>query len=379
MTYTVHCATRLILSDDAAADLTREVGALPPGRALVVTDDGLVRAGLVAPLMEALRAAGREPEAFSAVPSNPGVDDVRAAMAAARAVDPVVVVAVGGGSPIDVAKAVGLLLAHGSDDWESFQWGRRPITNGSLPVIALPTTAGTGSEVTHVAVIGDRTGFKKGLVHPVLFARAAIVDGGLTQGLPPRMTAATGLDAFTHAVEAYLGRRHNPSMDLLALAALRAIARWLPEATRHGENLEARREMAQAAAWAGMAMDQAGLGLCHALCGPLTSVYHLHHGLGNALLLPAVLAFNAEAIPPARWPALRDAVGLPEFAEPLALAAWTRALVAGLGLPTTLREVKAEASTFATIAEEATRMAMIANNVRPAGAAECHAVLEAAL
>ena len=124
-------------------------------------------------------------------------------------------------------------------------------------------------------------------------------------------------------------------------------------------------------------MDQAGLGLCHALCGPLTSVYHLHHGLGNALLLPAVLAFNAEAVPAARWPALRQALGLPESAEPLALADWTRTFVAGLGLPTTLREVKAEASSFAAMAEEATRMAMIANNVRSAGAAECRAVLEA--
>ncbi|MBI5830048.1 MAG: iron-containing alcohol dehydrogenase [Chloroflexi bacterium] len=195
----------MIFSDDASADLAREAGALPPGRALVVTDDGLMRAGLVAPLMEALRGAGRVSDAFSAIPSNPGAEDVRAAMAVARAANPAVVVAVGGGSPIDVAKAVGLLLAHDSDDWESYQWGRSPITNGSRPVIAIPTTAGTGSEVTHVAVIGDHTGFKKGLVHATLFARVAIVDGGLMRGLPPQMTAATGMDAFTHAVEAYLG------------------------------------------------------------------------------------------------------------------------------------------------------------------------------
>ncbi|MBM4425248.1 MAG: iron-containing alcohol dehydrogenase [Chloroflexi bacterium] len=379
MAYTVHCPTKLIFSDDAAADLTREAGALPPGGALVVTDEGLMRAGLAAPLIEALRGAGRTPETFSAIPSNPAVEDVRAAMAVARAVNPAVVVAVGGGSPIDVAKAVALLLAHDSDDWESYQWGRSPITNASRPVIAVPTTAGTGSEVTHVAVIGDHAGFKKGLVHPMLFARTAIVDGGLMRGLPPQMTAATGMDAFTHAVEAYLGRRHNPSMDMLALAALRAIVRWLPEATHRGEKVESRREMAQAALWAGMAMDQAGLGLCHALCGPLTSVYHLHHGLGNALLLPAVLAFNAEAVPAERWPALCAAVGLPESAAPSALAEWTRAFVAGLGLPTTLRAVNVESSSFAAMAEEATRMAMIGNNARPAGVAECRAVFEAAL
>src|SRR3989304_2391687 len=151
MTYTVHCPTKLIFSDDAGADLARDAsaGALPPGRALVGTDDGLLRAGLVAPLVEALRGAGRAPEVFSAIPSNPGVDDVRAAMAVARAVNPVVVVAVGGGSPIDVAKAVGLLLAHDSDDWESYQWGRSPITNGSRPAIAIPTTTRTGRGGPH--------------------------------------------------------------------------------------------------------------------------------------------------------------------------------------------------------------------------------------
>jgi alcohol dehydrogenase class IV len=378
MSYTVHCTTKLVFSEDAAADLAREIDALPPGPAFVVTDQGVVQAGLVAPLVEAVRRVGRALAVFSDIPSNPGVDDVRAARSAAAAAAPSVVVAIGGGSPIDVAKAVGLLLAHSSDDWESFQWGRLPIMSNPLPVIAIPTTAGTGSEVTHVAVIGDHTGFKKGLVHPALFARVAIVDGGLMCGLPPRLTAATGLDALTHALEAYLGRRANPSMDLFALAAVRAIVPWLPEATRHGDNLEARRAMAQAAAWAGIAMDQTGLGLCHALCGPLTSEYHLHHGLGNALLLPAVLAFGAPAVSAARWAALRDALGLPAAAQPAGLATWARAFIDELGLPR-LRQMNVDRSTLDVMAESATRMAMIANNVRAAGAAECRAVLEAAL
>jgi 4-hydroxybutyrate dehydrogenase len=378
MTYSVYCATQLIITDDACAELAREVGTLPNGPAFVVTDEGVLRAGLVAPVLEALRAAGRVAEVFSAVPSNPGVEDVRAACAAAAPIAPAVIVAIGGGSPIDVAKALGLLLAHDSDDWESFQWGRRPVSQPSRPVIAVPTTAGTGAEVTHVAVIGDQAGFKKGLVHANLFTRSAIVDGGLMRGLPPALTAATGLDALTHAFEAYLGQRANPSMDLLALAAVRAIVRWLPVATHHGDTLEARREMAQAAAWAGMAMDQTGLGLCHALCGPLTSTYHLHHGLGNALLLPAVLAYDAAAVPAARWPALRAAVGMAETAQPRDLARWTEAFVARLGLPT-LSEMAVDRSTFDAMAEEATRMAMIGNNIRPATAADCRAVLEAAL
>lgn len=379
MPYMLFCPTKLIVSADAGADLAREVEELPPGRALVVTDSGLLQAGIVKPWLESLAQAGREPAVFSDVPTNPAVEDVRAAVAAARRVDPVVIVAVGGGSPMDVAKAVGLLLGHVSDDWESFQWARVPVTRSSRPVIAVPTTAGTGSEVTHVAVIGDSAGFKKGLVHPNLFPRAAIVDGRLMLGLPPALTAATGLDALTHGIEAYLGQRHNPSMDLFALAALRAIVRWLPRAVARGDDVDARCEMAQAASWAGMAMDQAGLGLCHALCGPLTTAYHLHHGLGNALLLPAVLAFNAPAISPARWPALREALDLPASAHPADAAEWVRGFVFALGLPTTLRQVPVDAARLEAMAQEAMRMAMIHNNVRPATANDCRAVLEAAL
>jgi alcohol dehydrogenase class IV len=376
--YSVFCSTKLTFSDDSGAELAREAAGAPAGPAFVVTDDGVTRAGLTAPLLDALRSAGREVAVFSAVPSNPGVDDVRAAVAAAAAVEPALIVAIGGGSPMDVAKALGLLLAHASDDWETFQWARRPVTQASLPVFAIPTTAGTGAEVTHVAVIGDHAGFKKGLAHANLFPRTAIIDSGLMRGLPPAITAATGMDALTHAFEAYLGQRANPTMDMLALAAVRAITLWLPVAVQHGEDLAARREMAQAAAWAGMAMDQTGLGLCHALCGPLTSTYHLHHGLGNALLLPAVLAFNAEAVPEARWPALRAAVGISDQAQPRDLARWTEYFIARLGLPT-LAEAGVQVASFDAMAEEATRMAMIGNNVRPASAADCRAVLEAAL
>lgn len=378
MTYSVFCSTKLIFTDDAGAELAREAGALPSGPAMVITDAGVIQAGLTAPLVEALRGTGHAVNVFSAVPSNPGVDDVRAACAAAGAPAPALLVAIGGGSPMDVAKALGLLLAHGSDDWESFQWARTPVTKPSLPVITIPTTAGTGAEASHVAVIGDSNGFKKGLVHLNLFARAAIVDGGLMRGLPANITAATGMDALTHAFEAYLGQRANPSLDLLALAAVRTITRWLPVATQHGDNLDARREMAQAATWAGLAMDQTGLGLCHALCGPLTSVYHLHHGLGNALLLPAVLDFNAPAVPAARWPALRAAVGISDKAQPRDLARWTDVFVARLGLPS-WHDLNLDASHFDAMAEEATRMAMIGNNVRAASAADCRAVLDMAL
>ena len=383
MAHTFFCPTKLIFSDDAAADLGRELAASGAGPAFVVTDACIVATGILARLMPALTAAGRPVEVFSDVPGNPGVATVAAALAAAQAVKPSALVTVCGGSAMDVAKAVSVLLAHPGVSWPDLQAGRAALTGARVPLIALPTAAGTGSEVSHVAVIGAADGFKKGIVHASLFPAVAIVDAGLALSLPPRLTAATGMDALVHAIEAYLGRRadglNRPTLDLLALGAIRAIVRALPVAVADGANLAARRALAQAAAWAGMAMDQAGLGLCHALCGPLSAHHEVHHGLGNAVLLPAVLGFNAPAIPEERWPALRHALGLVGDAEPEALSGWATGFLTSIGLPTTLRDLGLDGATFSAIAAEATRMAMIGNNVRPAGEAECLAVLAAAL
>lgn len=373
------CPTKLIFSDRAATDLDRELAAIGDGPAFVVTDAGIVAAGILAQLKAALTAGGRAVEVFDGTPGNPGGDTVAAALAAARSLGPAVLVAVGGGSAIDVAKAVSVLLAHPGMSWSDLQAGRAVLTGARIPLIALPTTAGTGSEVSHVAVIGAADGFKKGVVHASLFPAAAIVDAGLALSLPPRLTAATGMDALVHALEAYLGRRASPTLDLFALGAMQAIVRALPVAVADGSNLTARRALAQAAAWAGMAMDQAGLGLCHALCGPLSAHHDVHHGLGNAVLLPAVLGFNAPAISEDRWPALRDALDLASEASPAALSFWAVGFLRRIGLPTTLRDLGLNGATFPQIAAEATRMAMIGNNVRPAGEAECLAVLAAAL
>jgi len=271
MTHTFYCPTKLIFSDGAAADMERELAALSPGPVMVVTDAGLLATGIIDSFIPALTAGGRSVEVFSDVPGNPGVATVAAALAKAQAIGTNALVAVGGGSAIDVAKAVSVLLPHVGVSWEDLQAGRAKLSGARVPMIALPTTAGTGSEISHVAVIGATDGFKKGVVHTSLFPSVAIVDASLALSLPPKLTAATGMDAFVHAIEAYSGRRANPSMDLLALGAMRAIVGYLPRAVADGADLTARREMAQAAAWAGMAMDQAGLGLCHALCGPLSA------------------------------------------------------------------------------------------------------------
>jgi alcohol dehydrogenase class IV len=245
-----------------------------------------------------------------------------------------------------------------------------------LPVIAIPTTAGTGSEATHVTVIGDHTGFKKGVVHSEVFTKIAILDGSLTLSLPAKLTAATGMDVLVHAMEAYLGKRANPMTDMFALGAIRSVVRWLPEATKNGKNLEARKAMTESATIGGIAMDQAGLGLDHALAGPVAATYHLHHGLAVSTLLPLTLAFDAPAITPARWEPLRDAMRLPESARPEDLSAWSTKFIENLGLPTRLAEVGVQKADISKLAENTTRMAMFANNIRQATAEDCAKLLE---
>ena len=376
MSATFHCPTKLIFSDNASQDLVRELGSANP--ITIITDSGVTQAGIVEPLVQALRNSGHVLQIYSEIPGNPNVGDVNKALAAIGTSQPAFIVAIGGGSVIDSAKAVSILLTHSGISWEDLQWGRAAIQYAPVPFIAVPTTAGTGSEVSHVAVIGDHTGFKKGVVHPALFARTAILDGGLTCALPAKLTAATGMDALVHAIEAYLGRRANPTTDLYALAALKQAVYWLPKATAQGDFIAARRKMMEAATWAGIAMDQAGLGLAHALCGPLAARYHLHHGLGVALLLPATLSFNAQAISTERWDELCKAIGEPALAAG-ELGQWARKFIASLGLPTSLGEVKVEVDSLNAMAEEAMRMAMIGNNVRTVMLEDCRWVLEAAL
>jgi alcohol dehydrogenase len=210
-----------------------------------------------------------------------------------------------------------------------------------------------------------------------MFPHAAILDPALTRSLPPHLTAATGMDAFIHALETYLGRQANPYTDQLALAALGTIWHMLPRATANGDDLAARQAMLLAATWAGTAMDHAGLGLIHSLSGPLTGHLHLHHGLTNALLLPYVMRFNLPAISEARRKTLNTLFGLPAGAGPETLVNTLAQFVDHLGLPTRLRELADSLSgvDWEAIAEETTRMVLIHNNPRAASLADCRDIL----
>ncbi len=370
---------RIVWGSPAAEVLPGVLDGLGARRALVVTDPGVAATGLPAEMAAALAAAGIDPAVHAEVSGNPTVGDVAAARARAADHGSDALVAVGGGSAIDTAKAAAMLMANGGE-YADYQWEGRPVARRSRPFAAVPTTAGTGSEVSKVAVISDPAQpFKKGVASPLMFAHAAVLDPLVTVGLPPPVTAATGMDAFVHALEAYTGRRTNPISDMLALESLRLCMAGLERATRDGSDLAARRSMMLAALYGGMAMDQAGLGLVHALSGGLCSHLHLHHGLANARLLPYVAAFNGPAIAGDRRRVVNQIMGLDPEAPPERLTDVFTGLVEALGLPVGLADLRADTAglDWDAVAEESMRMVMIPNNPRPVAVEDCRSILDA--
>lgn len=375
MEFDFYSPVKLVFGQPVATALPATLAELEVERVLLLSDAGLASIGLVDQIAGALNNAGWQVVAFTQVQSNPTVRDVEAAVALARQADAQALTALGGGSVIDVGKAAGLLLANGGR-YADYQFGGRPITRPALPMIAVPTTAGTGSEVTKVTVIEDEeTRFKKGVLSPLLFARAAVLDPALTLSLPAHLTAATGVDVVGHALEAYVGRRANPLSDALALDALRRAYQHLPQATRQGEDLAARQEMMLASTMAGLAFDQSGLGIIHSAAGPVAGHYGLHHGLCIGLLLPHGLAYNLPALGNKRA-ALLQALGMSASTTDEDVVAGVKAWLQDLGLPSTLGELGISDPDLPAMAEEASRMVLLPNNPRPATALDCQRILE---
>jgi alcohol dehydrogenase len=378
MPFTYHLPTKIIFGQPALEALRAELAALTAERVLLVSDAGLARLGLVEQFRAGLSDDGRQVVVFADIGTNPTTTEVAAGLALAQELGSQAIVALGGGSAIDVAKAIAMLMANGGS-YADYQWGGKPITRPGLPLLATPTTAGTGSEVTKVAVIVDPDRpFKKGVLSPHMFPHAAVIDPELTRSLPLLLTAATGMDAFSHGLEAYIGRRANPHTDPFALAALETIWWALPRAVADGQNMPAREAMMLAAIWAGTAMDHAGLGLIHSLSGPLTGALHLHHGLANAILLPHVLRFNLPAIPPDRRRRLNTLTGLAADAPGEALVDHLIGFVRGLGLSARLTDVidlTGVEQLSGRLIEDTLRMAMTPNNPRTATASDVETIL----
>lgn len=263
----------------------------PAGQVFVITDPGLARSGMVTPVLEALRAQGSAVTLYQDVEADPPEARVLAVVAAAIAARASMIIGIGGGSSLDTAKLVALLAATPQELPAVYGIG---LAKGPrLPLIQIPTTAGTGSEVTPIAIVTTPTQEKKGVISPLLYPDLAILDAELTLGLPPAVTAMTGIDAMVHAIEAYTSRiKKNPLADALAREALSLLYVNLPRVLANGQDIEARSAMLAGSMMAGMAFANAPVGAVHALAYPLGGHFHVPHGLSNALVLAPVLAYN---------------------------------------------------------------------------------------
>ena len=266
-------------------------------RPLLVTDPGLMAIGLVQPVIAALEQAGFAPVVFDQVREDPPEATVLTAADLGRSQGVDGVIAVGGGSSMDVAKVVAVLLA--GQQALSQLYGVGNVSGGRLPLVLVPTTAGTGSEVTPVAVITTGETTKAGVSSPVLLPDAAVLDADLTLGLPPAVTAMTGVDAMVHAIEAYASAspNNNPISNNLATQALTLMGGSLERAVHHGDDIAARSDMLLGSLLAGQAFANSPVAAVHALAYPIGGHFHVPHGLSNALVLPHVLRFNAKVAP----------------------------------------------------------------------------------
>jgi len=286
--------TRVVFGPGVHRDVKIELQALGCSRAVLVTDKGLAESTDIPARVE--KALGDAcVGVYSDVEPDSGVHivDQGAAFARERGADSVV--SVGGGSPMDTAKGIAIVLKEGGQlrDYQGFQVLERPQT----PHIAIPTTAGTGSEVTYVAVIKDHENRQKLLFGDYnIIPNTALLDPDLTVGLPPQLTAATGMDALSHAIESLHSMQREPIADGLAIHAIRLIRQYLPRAVADGADLQARGQMLLAAAIAGAAFSNAQVGLGHAMAHTVGARHGVHHGLANSILLPHVMRFNAEEV-----------------------------------------------------------------------------------
>ncbi|UCC90321.1 MAG: iron-containing alcohol dehydrogenase [Dehalococcoidia bacterium] len=319
-----------------------EATKLAAKQVLIVTDPGVYQAGLADSVKERLSKAKLSVDIFSEAEPEPTFPRLNAAAEQFGKESYDLLVGVGGGSSMDTAKGLSILLAHGGKGQD--YGGVDKVPGSGIPIFTLPTTAGTGSEVTKIAIFGDpEKGRKLGIVSPYLFARLALVDPTLTYRCPPKVTAASGIDALTHAIECYTGNKANTFSDALAVEAIRLIVGNLRTAVKNGSDKEARNRMSEGALIAGIAFGNSGVAAVHALAYPLGSRFHVPHGVANGLLLPYVMECNLSGNLP-KYATVAQMLGvemeglsLQEAAQKGVEAA--KALADDIGIPLHLRDL----------------------------------------
>lgn len=368
--------TTIVFGAGSLAKLPSLVAKAGGTRALLVTDPGVVRAGLAERVKAVLESEKIATLVFDKVLPNPVEQNVFDGVEAYKSHNANIIVSLGGGSPLDVGKLIALKTTHDRPlvDYDDAIGGDALITSNVPPILTIPTTAGTGSEVGRSGVVTlAANGRKTVIFSPYLLAKAAILDPELTVGLPPKITAATGFDALTHCLEAYLSLGDHPMADSIALGGLELCAKHLAKAVANGNDLEARGGMMKAAMMGAVAF-QKGLGACHSLAHPLSSEKGLHHGLANALCLPAVVEFNNAAVPD-RIERVRRILDL----QSTTLQSAIRALKDRVGLPGGLSGHGVIKADITMLAEKAFQDACHQSNPRPVTKADLAKLYEASL
>ncbi len=369
---TIHYLSDISFAPGALSILPDLLQKFPILNPLVVTDRGLTSAGILE------RLGIGQPPVFDEIETNPseasavlGLDSFRK-----HACDGIV--AVGGGSPLDCAKCIGLLVNHPQplSDYAFLNGGLPRITGRKPPLIAIPTTAGTGSEVGRAALVSMNNGRKLAIISPHMIPSAVICDPSLTLGLPKALTAGTGMDALTHCAETFCSPRFNPVADAIALDGLARAYANIRTAVNQGSDLAARSEMMMAALQGGLTF-QKGLGLVHSLSHPLGALpgKRLHHGTLNAIFLPHVLRFNMEACPE-KMAILAQAIGVPKSSD---LPNLIEKLISEIGLPNRLRDLGVLREEVEPLAKFAFQDHCSLTNPRPVTEAVCKQVYEEAL
>jgi alcohol dehydrogenase class IV len=350
------------------------------GQPLLVTDPGLAKMAMIRDAVAANEAAGLPTGLFSDIKGNPVGKNVEDGLAYYRAGKHDGVIAFGGGSALDTGKAIAFMAGQLRPIWDFEDigdWWTRADPKGIAPIVAVPTTAGTGSEVGRASVItNEQTHSKKIIFHPRMQPSLVISDPELTVGLPPHVTAATGMDALAHCLEAYCAPGYHPMAEGIAVEGMRLIKEWLPVAVTDGSNLAARAHM-MAAASMGATAFQKGLGAIHALSHPVGARFDTHHGLTNAVVMPYVLQFNRTAID-AKMARLAAWLGLasPSYQ---AVLDWVLTLRQQIGIPHTLKDLGVTPGAVDQLSEEAAVDPSAGGNPVPIGVPELKQMLLASL
>jgi alcohol dehydrogenase len=374
----------IVSEPGAALRLGQLVAERFPGikRVLIVTDPGFLRTGLVETPRVSLERQGMQVVVYSDVMADPPEAVVEAAAEFARKHGSELVIGLGGGSSMDVAKLVAVLAGSAQPLAEMYGIGK--VSGKRLPLVQIPTTAGTGSEVTNIAIVTTGETTKMGVVSPQLYADLALLDANLTVGLPPIVTAATGIDAMVHAIEAYTSRhKKNPLSDMLARQALSLLSANLVKACENGHDLDARQAMLLGACLAGQAFSNAPVAAVHALAYPIGGIFHVAHGLSNSLVLPHVLRFNL----PAATSHYAELAGIvvphasgSEEARALALIVAMQQIAKITGVETTLQQVGITESDLDRLADDAMlQTRLLGNNPRELTREDARAIYAAAL